>query len=101
MTTFLRETVSRFHPNDRLLANLADGIAEQVTWASSPEARSAALQRLVEEIYDTMEWRLRGSTGYHAELASLRRIVDEVKAHEDRMHGQRDDAARSDRQATP
>lgn len=69
---------------DALPGTLIDELAEAVVWASDPVARSLVVCRIIEEISDTLNW-LHGIDSDHAELASLRRLVEGARAHQDRM----------------
>jgi len=69
---------------DALLpAAVIDGIAERIVLSAEPGDRAAVISGLVAEIYATVAWRQ--GTDDDAELASLRRLVDEAQAHHCRM----------------
>jgi len=71
--------------NDAELPNdLVDAIGEAVASPADSFARSAAIYRIVLEIFQTMEW-LHCADGQDEELSSLRGLVSEAQAHQVRM----------------
>jgi hypothetical protein len=72
-----------------LPATLLDVLDEAVASPPDPHARSLAIWRITEEILETLQW-LHGFDSDHAELASVRRLVEEARAHQDRMQSHPD-----------
>ena len=83
-TAVARESVPDTSSANALPATLIDELAEAVASSPDPHARSLAIWRITEEILETLQW-LHGFDSDHAELASLRRLVEEARAHQVRM----------------
>jgi len=88
-TAAARESVLDTSSVNALPATLLDVLDEAVASPPDPHARSLAIWRITEEILETLQW-LHGCDSDHAELASVRRLVEEARAHQDRMQSHRD-----------
>ena len=83
-TVATRESVPDTSSVNALSATLIDELAEAVASPPDPHARSLAICRVTEEILETLQW-LHGTHFDHAELTSVRRLVEEARAHQARM----------------
>ena len=83
-TAVAQESVPDTSSVKALPATLIDQLAEAVASPPDPQARSLAIWRITEEILETLQW-LHGIHSDHAELSSVRRLVEEARAHQARM----------------
>ena len=88
-TAVARKSVQNTSLVTALPATLIDVLDDVVASPPDPHARSLAIWRITEEILETLQW-LHGFDSDHAELASVRRLVEEARAHQDRMQSHPD-----------
>ncbi len=68
-----------------LTGELSDGICEAVLVSPHPRGRSDTICNIVQEICESIAWLNGSKTVNDQELASLHQLLDEARAHRQRM----------------